>query len=397
MTFAAAITGLGCISAAGASLPRMMAALYAGERRCAPPRAFAADLAAPYPVFEVTAPLEPPPNLPLPAAPTRTNRLALAAVLEACAQSGLGLSQLPQLRVGVCLGTTVGCTLNDEVFYRNFKQGTLPDPQPVARYLANNPALFIKQTLGLAGPAATVANACSSGTDAIGLARSWLRAGWCDVAIAGGADELSRIPYLGFAHLLITSPAPCRPFDQNRQGLNLGEGAGVVILETHESAARRGAAVLAEVIGYGSASDAHHPTAPHPEGKGLRRALGFALREAGAAPEEIGFINAHGTSTPDNDRIEGRVLADLFSPTTSIVSTKAYTGHTLGAAGGIEAALTVQALLDQRLPATAGFSEPDPDCAITPTTANTPLSARLAISDSLAFGGNNAALVFRRA
>lgn len=401
MSFAAAVTGLGCICAAGENLPRVMAALYAGERRCAPPRDFTAELDTVYPVFncglnENYELFNSPTAIRHPQSVTRTSALALAAAREACAQAGLDGEQLATLRVGVCLGTTVGCTLNDEVFYRNFKQGAGPAIAPIQRYLANNPALFLKQALGLRGPAATVANACSSGTDAIGQARAWLRAGLCDVVLAGGADELSRIPYLGFVHLLIASPEPCRPFDRARRGLNLGEGAGVLVLETAESAARRGACVLAEVAGYGCANDAWHPTAPHPEGKGLRRAIDSALRDAGIEPGAIGFINAHGTSTPDNDKIEGRVLGALFPAGTPVVSTKAYTGHTLGAAGGIEAVLTVQALLDQRLPATAGFAESDPDCAITPTARNTEIEATAALSDSLAFGGNNAVLVFRK-
>lgn len=396
MSQAAAITGLGCICAAGENLPRVMASLYAGRRQCAAPRAFTAELGTAYPVFEVSAPLEPLTDMPLKSEPTRTSRLALTATLEACVHAGLDPWRLSGLRVGVCLGSTVGCTLNDEPFYKQFSTGERPGIEPVRRYLENNPALFIKQALGLRGPVALVANACASGTDAIGLARLWIRQGWCDLAIAGGADEISRIPYLGFVHLLITSPDPCLPFDRRRRGLNLGEGAGIVILESEESAAQRGAQTLARAIGYGASGDAHHPTAPHPEGRGLRRAIEIAMREAGVTPADVAIINAHGTSTPDNDRIEGKVLSDIFPQGTPVVSTKAYTGHTLGAAGGIEAVLTVQALLDQRVPATAGFAEADPDCGLTPTARNIDLHARVALSDSLAFGGANSALIFRK-
>lgn len=396
MSRGAAVTGLGCICAAGPTLEAIMRSLYAGQRRCGPSTFIQADLDMVYPVFEVASPLDEPLELPLNTKASRSAKLALIAAREAIHDAGLAPEALKSLRVGVAIGTTVGCTLNNEPFYRDFRLGKLPDPGPVRQYLENNPARLLATLWGLKGPAVTIANACSSGTDAIGLARAWLNAGICDLAIAGGADELSRITYLGFIHLLITAAEPCRPFDRRRRGLNLGEGAGVVVLETRESAQRRGATVHAEVIGYGCHSDAHHLTAPHPEGKGLRRAITAALRDAGLTPGEVGFINAHGTSTPDNDRIEGTVLAELFPSSTPIVSTKAYTGHTLGAAGGIEAALTVQALRDQRLPATLGFAEPDPDCKIAPTTANTPVRARVALSDSLAFGGNNSVLVFRR-
>jgi len=396
MNRAPVVTGLGCLCAAGNGLPEVVRALEAGVRRCAPPARFTADLERVYPVFEITSALDESSATGGRTRPSRCSRLALLATLEACREAGLESGELRRRRVGVCLGTTVGCTLNDEPFYREFKQGAGPKLEPIHRYLANNPALFLAETLGLSGPVATLANACSSGTDAVGLARSWLRGGLCELVIAGGTDELSRITYLGFIHLLIAAQEPCRPFDAGRTGLNLGEGAGVLILETRESARERGARALATVAGYGCAADAWHPTAPHPEGKGLRRAIGQALLDAGTRADKVDFINAHGTSTPDNDRIEGAALADLFPHAPPVVATKAFTGHTLGAAGGIEAVLTVQALRDQRLPATPGFERPDPACRITPTTRNIALRAEVGLSDSLAFGGTNSALVLRR-
>ena len=328
--------------------------------------------------------------------PSRTNRLALLAAVEACRAAGMDAPALRSRRVGVCIGTTVGCTLNNEPFYRAWKAGELPDPEPVRRYLAGNPALWLAKALGLRGPVATIANACSSGTDAIGQAKSWIERGLCGIAIAGGADELSRVTYLGFISLMITSPEPCRPFDRDRRGLNLGEGAGMLLLANEEALRGNGAGPGVFAEGFGTSTDAYHPTAPHPEGRGLRQAIRVALEQAGADAGEIGLVNAHGTSTPDNDRVEGRVLTDLLAGGTPAVSTKGYTGHTLGAAGGIEAALTVRALLDERLPATVGFETPDPDCVLIPTTALTDVSADLALSTSLAFGGTNSALLFRR-
>ncbi len=385
------ISGMGTISAAGSTLPEAMVALYSGQRLPKPPQNIRVELETAYPVFEVLAE-----QVSGDASVTRTSRLALAAVHEALEQAGLSEDILRQKRVGVALGTTVGNTLNNEPFYRRFKAGERPDVQPVQRYLNNNPSLFIAQTLGLNGPAATIANACSSGTDAIGLAKSWLEQDLCDIAIAGGADELSRITYLGFISLLISSEKACRPFDKHRDGLNLGEGAGMVIMETERSLLQRGAKKLAQVCGYGTFADAYHPTAPHPEGTGLKKALHFALAQAGLTARDVDFINAHGTSTSNNDLVEGKVIAEMFGKEIPVVSTKAYTGHTLGAAGGIEAAFTVQALLDGKLPATAGFETADPDCAIVPTTSNTAVQATVAVSNSLAFGGNNSTLIFRK-
>jgi len=385
------ITGMGTISAAGNTLAEAMQTLYSGKRHPAPPQNIQVELDTAYPVFEVLNE-----KAQADERVTRTSRLLEMAATEALAQSGLSRSDLQKRRVGVAIGTTVGSTLNNEPFYRRFKAGKLPDLQPIQRYLHNNPALFLSETWGLTGPAATIANACSSGTDAIGLAKSWLEQDMCDVAIAGGADELSRITYLGFISLLIASTNACRPFDKERDGLNLGEGAGILILEKEESMQRRGGLPLAQICGYGTFADAYHPTAPHPEGKGLKKALQFALRQARLSEKEVDFVNAHGTSTSNNDQVEGKVLSALFGPDIPVVSTKAYTGHTLGAAGGIEAAFTVQALLDGKLPATAGFESFDPACALAPTTQNTDVSARIGISNSLAFGGNNSTLIFRR-
>jgi 3-oxoacyl-[acyl-carrier-protein] synthase-1/3-oxoacyl-[acyl-carrier-protein] synthase II len=298
--------------------------------------------------------------------------------------------------VGVCLGTTVGSALNIEDFYREFRTGGSPDLETIERFLRSNPAAAVSRELGLDGPVQTVVNACSSGTDAIGIAASWLRAGVCDVVLAGGADELCRIIYNGFISLMITDDQPCRPFDRERRGLNLGEGAAVLVLERPSAAASRGARARANVLGYGSACDAHHLTAPHPEGRGLRKAFAEALATAGVAPRDVAFINAHGTGTPDNDRVEGRVIHDLF-PETPFVSTKGYTGHTLGAAGAIEAAFTVACLEAGRIPASGGFAAADPDIHATPADAARDIHGSVAISDSLAFGGNNAVLVIGRA
>ncbi|MBI4879581.1 MAG: beta-ketoacyl-[acyl-carrier-protein] synthase family protein [Planctomycetes bacterium] len=401
-------TGLGCISAAGGSVDAATAAMLAGERAPRPPLRFALDLGRDLPVFEIdsdlaaaTAARMQSAGVACVAPPSdwfRTSRLAALAACEAIEQAGLDAGALRGARAGVAVGTTVGCTLNDEAFYRAWRQGSRPEPGPALRRLANNPALHLADLLGLDGPAATIANACSSGADAIGLGMAWLESGRCDVVLAGGSDELSRLTCLGFASLMIASERPCRPFDLKRDGLNLGEGAGMIVLETRAALERRrGPRPLARLLGFGTAADAHHATAPHPEGRGLARAIQKALAQAGCAAARIGFVNAHGTSTRDNDRVEGRVMKDVLAAGTPVVSTKAYTGHTLGAAGAIEAVFTIRALQDGRLPATAGFATPDPECAIVPTTRALEVEAEVALSNSLAFGGNNSVLLFGRA
>ena len=387
----AAITGIGCICAAGRDLAAAMAAMAAARRSPQPPARFSTGHPKRYPVFGVPDDFVPGDLL------GRTDlllttRFALAAARQALADAGWEQCALQRLRVGVCLGTTVGSALNIEDFYREYRTGGHPDLETIERFLRSNPAAAVSRELGLDGPVQTVVNACSSGTDAIGIAASWLRAGVCDVVLAGGADELCRIIYNGFISLMITDDQPCRPFDRERRGLNLGEGAAVLVLERPAAAAARGARTRARVLGYGSACDAHHLTAPHPDGRGLRRAFAEALATAGIAPGDVAFINAHGTGTPDNDRVEGRVIHDLF-PETPFVSTKGYTGHTLGAAGAIEAAFTVACLEAGRIPASGGFAAADPDIHATPAAAGRDIRGSVAISDSLAFGGNNAVLV----
>jgi 3-oxoacyl-(acyl-carrier-protein) synthase len=284
--------------------------------------------------------------------------------------------------------------MNNEAFYRDFRTGRMPGIEPIRRYLRANPAAMVAQAFGLTGPCQTITNACSSGSVAVGHAAQWVRAGICDVAIAGGADMLCNVIHAGFLSLLVTDAQPCRPFDKNRRGLNLGEGAGVVLLESEQSIRERKAPIQAWLCGYGNASDAYHISAPEPSGRGLRRALEQALRQARLSPEAIDFINAHGTATPENDRVEGRLFPEMF-PGVPFGSTKGFTGHTLGAAGGIEAVITILCLQQRRIPASIGFQEPDPDFLGRPVMENTEIAGRYGLSDSIAFGGNNVALIFR--
>lgn len=371
------------------NLAENLETLFAGRRYPRPPVRFSTDHPVSYPVLELRSEF----TLPLDEQEltyARTSQLALAAALEALADAGLEAMELQKKRVGVCIGTTVGCALNCDDFYRDYKAGSMPELAIIERFLRSNPAAVIARHLQLDGPVQTVVNACSSGSDAIGLGASWLRAGACDLVIAGGADELSRVTYAGFSSLMITDTGPCRPFDVRRKGLNLGEGAGMMILQKSEDAGpqrERG-----RVLGYGAACDAHHLTAPRPDGAGLKQALREAFAGAGATPAQMAFVNAHGTGTPDNDRTEGRVLREVL-PGVPYLSTKGYTGHTLGAAGAIEAVYTVACLNRGEVPASIGFVDVDPEIPVPPVIANTAIGGDMALSQSLAFGGNNAVLI----
>ena len=383
------VTGMGCVSALGSSVEKTMDGLFDGVIQDPAVAAVATALETPPAAFAVTDPvfddLDP--------MQTRTSALALAATRSAVSQAGADALSGGAARVGVCLGTTVGSTFNEEDFYRAYLNGERPGVEAIRRYLANDLAAAVAGSLGARGPASTVANACASSADAIGFAVSWLEAGLCDVVVAGGADELARFPFLGFASLKNASSRRCRPFDVDRDGLNLGEGAAVLVLEREERARQRGAPVLASVVGYGAAADAHHMTAPHPEGRGLRQAIHAALHQAGLTAEQVGFVNAHGTGTRENDRVEGRVLADIFGEAAVVFSSKGATGHTLGAAGALEAVLSIGCLLKGRVPRSAGLEQPDPECVVVPTRSEQAVHRRAALSTSLAFGGTNAALV----
>lgn len=381
------ITGLGVISAAGNTIAETLDSLGAGNRNAGPVSLFPTKLS--YPAFEVR-------NFPSKyyLEGQRTLSLALIAVDQALADAGI--DDLSGYRVGVCMGTTVASQLNDLQFYAGYRERGSAPMTAVDRFLKGSLAEYITRRTKSRGPSLSIVNACSSGTDAIGVALSWLKSGLCDIAIAGGSDELNHVPYCGFASLGIANPGLCTPFDRDRKGLNLGEGAGILVLETRATALARGVKPDLTLNGYGSSSDAYHLTAPSPEGVGLRAALQAALSEAGILPREVCFVNAHGTGTHDNDLVEGNALADVFGPDLKMLSTKGYTGHTLGAAGGIEAVFTAVGLRAGWVPASAGFEHKDGAIAIAPVREKSTISGRFAVSTSLAFGGNNAAIVIGR-
>lgn len=388
------ITGLGTVSAAGAGIDATWQGFSSSSPVSPPAPASIIETELRQPVFEVSLPE----NI-FPTSvdfPSRTAELTALAAREALENAGKPHTE-KNLTIGVCLGTTVACQLNSLEFYQQFRQTSKPDLLPVKQYLRGNLAEFIAELFSLHGPRSTLVNACASGTDAIGAAMNWVNSGLCDLAIAGGGDELNRIPLAGFNSLGIMSEAPCRPFDRHRDGLNLGEGTGVVIIESQASTRKRRRDPGLTLAGYGSGCDAHHMTAPHPQGVGLRLAVRTALEQAGLKPENIAFANAHGTATRDNDRVEGGVLADIFGSSLPVYSTKGRTGHTLGGAGGLEAVFTALSLREGWIPASTGFSEQDPEIPLTPVAEAVNHHGKAAISTSLAFGGGNSAIIITSA
>ena len=398
-----------------------MAFLFRGERFPSRPTVFPdADPEGP-PVFRVAGDFWRPERFRTEIL-SRTARLTLTAAAEALADAGLDRDVLRNRRVGVCIGTNAAGAVSDAAlaecvlaadYSRDSTSATRRSRDsdsvdatrrsrisgdagayrtPARRYAAGSPALALVREYELAGPLETIVTACSAGSDAIGVAAAWIRMGFCDLAIAGGADELYEITYFGFASLMNTDPGPCKPFDADRNGLTLGEGAGMVVLESAESLRARGKSARGAIRGYGNAGDAFHLTSPEPDGRGLRLSISEAMGAAGAGPGDLAFINAHGTGTRDNDRIEAMLFADLF-PGTPFLSTKGYIGHTLGAAGAIEAIFSMGCLERGSVPPSAGFARPDPELPASPVDRIAEVRGNIALSQTLAFGGNNAVLL----
>lgn len=389
------VTGMGCICSAGADVASVVQGVASGCRPQSVPKFFA-DSDNGKPVCAVadnwlTSGWRS-------GSTNDSNVLLQKATQEALACASLAV--IPA-KTGICVGTTAGCALHVLEDYGTVKKnpgksGTFREIDDFYKYsMAFSLAANLHQLMPekISGPQLTISNACTSGADAIGMAAQWIQAGLCDIAIAGGTDALSIIPYIGFNKLMIYSPEPCLPFDKKRKGLNLGEGSGVLVLENAGHAKKRGAAPLATLEGYGSTSDAHHMTAPHPHGQGLRSAINNALHMSGARTSEIAFINAHGTATTENDKTESTVYADMFS-STPVWASKGVTGHCLGAAGAIEAILSIYALNKGVVPVSTGSTEPEDNIAGLITLREQPISGNLAMSVSLGFGGSNAALIF---
>lgn len=327
----------------------------------------------------------------------RNNRLALAALQQIAAEITAAIGRYGAGRIAVVLGTsTSGVGEGEAAMRRRLASGTWPEGFAYSQQEPGNLALFVAELLGLRGPAYTVHTACSSSGKAFAAAERLIRAGFCDAALVGGADAICGLTLNGFHALAALSPQPCDPFSANRRGTNIGEGAAVFLL------APEGGAVA--LLGVGESSDAYHISAPEPSGIGARLAMERALAAAALPAEAIAYVNLHGTATPLNDAMEGEAVSGLFGPHTPCSSTKGMTGHTLGAAGAVEAAFLWLALdpasTSGLLPPHVWDGIPDPEIStlgIVEAGTAMPGSERVAmLSNSFAFGGSNVSLVLGR-
>jgi nodulation protein E len=330
----------------------------------------------------------------------RFAQFAVVAAREAVHASGLIFDSALGSRTAIVTGSSAGGqATKDENFYNLYALKQRVSPLTIPRVMANAGASSISTEFGITGPVYTVSTACSSANHAIGQAFWMVRSGVVDVALAGGSEAPFSVGFLkSWEALRVVSPTTCRPFSRDRNGLILGEGAGMLVLEPLEAARARGAQIWGEIAGFGMSSDAHHLT--QPRAQGAAQAMRAALADAGAVSESFGYINAHGTGTPTNDPTECEAIRSVFGPHAGnllVSSTKSMHGHALGAAGALEAAATLAALRGGMIPPTANYSESDPACDLDVVPNHSRCAeVEWALSNSFAFGGLNAVLAFRR-
>jgi 3-oxoacyl-[acyl-carrier-protein] synthase II len=331
---------------------------------------------------------------------SRTDILAVNAATEALAQANAGAAiPLPLDRAVVSTGTSTGGLLEGEHYYfRRLSHGRRRAPASgVLQQPTSGPSDAVARVFALGGGVVSNATACASGGAAIGMAADYLRSNQADVAIAGGSDALCRLTYSGFNVLQAVDPSPCSPFGSERKGITLGEGAAYLILERWDDAVTRGATILAELSGYGASCDAHHPTAPVEDGRGAEAAMRGALSEGRVSPSSVHYVNAHGTGTVLNDSAETRAIIGALGNDVPVSSSKSFFGHTLGAAGGVEAVISILALQHQLAPPTLRLGQAAADCTLD-YIAHTPrpLAMENVLSNTFGFGGSNVSLLFKR-
>jgi len=404
------ITGLGAVAPNGNSVDEFWTSLTAGISgigpiTCFDPSEHRVKIAGELSGFEPESVLDPKEIRKL----DPFSVYALVATDEAVTMAGVNPEKLNLDRVGVTIGTGVGGiqTLEDQHSTIENRGARRVSPQFVPKMIANIAGGHLSIRWGFQGPNQTVTSACASATDAIGLAMRLIIAGDTDMMITGGTEaSITPLTIAGFANMRALSqsndePARAsRPFDNDRDGFVLGEGAGMLVIETESHAKNRGATILAELAGYGSTDDAFHITQPPAGGTGALKAMERAVQDAELGLNEIDYINAHGTSTPFNDKNESSAIAKLFKNHSSqlkVSSTKSMTGHLLGAAGGIEAVASVKTILEQTLPPTINYETPDPDCTLdyVPNTAQTH-TVNAVLSNTFGFGGHNAVICIRK-
>ncbi|GAB6088272.1 beta-ketoacyl-ACP synthase II [Alkaliphilus crotonatoxidans] len=339
----------------------------------------------------------------------RFTQLAVAASRMAMEDANLKLESLEAERFGVILGTGIGGIGTFEEQYQRLQEKGPKRISPffIPMLISNIGAGYVSMSLGAKGPNTTVVTACASSTNAIGEAFKVIERGAAEVMVTGGMEaSITPLSIAGFCSMKAMSTnnddpkGASRPFDLNRDGFVMGEGAGILILEELEHALKRGATIYAEVAGYGMSADAYHITAPSPEGEGAARSMQEALKDAGISPEAIDYINAHGTSTPYNDLFETLAIKGVFQEHAyqlSVSSTKSMTGHLLGAAGSIEAIACIKAIEQGIIPPTINLNDPDPQCDLD-YVPNQPKkrAVNYALSNSLGFGGHNATIIMKK-
>jgi 3-oxoacyl-[acyl-carrier-protein] synthase II len=336
----------------------------------------------------------------------RYAQFAIAATQEAVEQSGIDWSKLPPDRCGVSLGSGIGGleSLEEQHTLMIQKGRSKTSPYLIPKMMANSAAGLVSIRFGLTGPNIALATACASAHHSMGEAFRIIQRGEADVMLAGGAEAtITPIGIGGFASMRALSTrnddpqGASRPFDKDRDGFVVGEGAGMLVFEEYEAARKRGAKILAELKGYGLSGDGHHITAPDPEGTGASKAMSDAIRDAGIPPEQVAYVNAHGTSTPMNDRIETLAIKRVFgdhAKKLAVSSTKSMIGHLLGASGGVGLVFSVLSLIDGKVHPTINYRTPDPDCDLdyVPNAARD-LKVSAVLVNSFGFGGHNASLL----
>jgi 3-oxoacyl-[acyl-carrier-protein] synthase II len=395
------ITGAGVVTALGIGWKPNAAGFRAGRAAIRRVKLFDVSRQRVKSAAEVDLPPTLPPTRLNPRQVSRLDRastMLLLAAREAWQQSGWQSDgKLP-----LVLGTTAGGMSLGEAYFRQATQTPARHTHQATRAIHYQPQVqgrLVLDALGFQGPITIISNACASGSNAVGHAWELIRRGEAERALAGGYDALSELVFSGFDALQALSPTVCRPFDAQRDGLALGEGAGILCLETLDHARRRDVPILGEIVGYSTAIDQHHLTQPHPQGETALAVMKRASEAAGVAPEDVDYINAHGTGTVLNDSSEALAIsrwAGNRAPALPVSSTKAGIGHLLGAAGAVEAVICIMALHEQWLPVQAAFDHPDPACNFPIVRAPRDARVNVALSNSFGFGGVNATLVFRR-
>ena len=397
------VTGLGTVNAIAGNVPEFSRALQAGQCGIGPVNVFDTTEHRTHSGAQIPG-FTPRKLIPRCFSLKRMSRadcMAMAATLEALTDAGL-FSVPDGLRgeMGVVIGGGAGGMLECEAVYRDYLLGAGQGAaySRFASFCCASSADQIASQLQLMGPKTTFMTACSSGATAIGYARDLIQAKMAPVVICGGTEPLCQVTYAAFNALQAVDPEYCKPFDKNRQGLSLGEGSGILILEALSHARQRGAHIYGEILGYGVSCDAHHMTAPDPEGAGAALAMRRALEDAGVSTEAVDYINAHGTATPANDLMETKGIKAVFGRRACqipVSSTKSMIGHTLGAAGAIEGVTALLAIHYHFIPPTIHLQTPDPQCDLDFVTDGARASdINIVLSNSFAFGGNNTVVVF---